>query len=404
VIDILFVDDDQRVLDGLARMLRPERHRWRMTFVCGGAEAIEVLTTQTFDVLVCDMRMPEVDGLTVMQFAREHAPRTARIVLSGQTEIKAMTSAVTTMHQFVSKPCEPAVLRSVIERVDCLRSLLAAPALRDAVGRHVPLDNLPRTYNEFTAALDDPDASISSIVQIVERDVALAARCLQLANSAYFGIRTRVESIRQAVSYLGLLMLRDLVLSCSVFSALRSTSRLTPEMLERLGNHAACVASVARELHDDPTLRQQAFIAGMLHDIGWIVAAECGIEDGEGVAAGADQDGPTSNPADDDDATGNGNVVTHAELGAYLLGLWGLPHTIVEATAFHHRPELVPSRQFDVLGAVFLANELVNHAYQRAIGGPLDEARLIAYLASVGMAGQWPELRERAAVILEHRT
>jgi YesN/AraC family two-component response regulator len=216
--NILFVDDEQRLLDGLARMLRPQRHIWNMQFVLGGKAAIAQLDASRFDIIVCDMRMPDVDGMTVLRHVRDHHPSTVRIALSGQTDLATMTQTVTVVHQFIAKPCDAARLRSVLERVCMLQTLLQQPRLQQVVGHLGDLPVLPRIYDQLCLAFDDPETTMRQIVRIVEQDVAVAARCLQVANSAFFGLRRPVDTLDQAIAYLGMTTLRDLVLSSAVFS------------------------------------------------------------------------------------------------------------------------------------------------------------------------------------------
>ena len=81
---ILFVDDAPKVLEGLCRMLRPQRQEWNMVFVSSGAEALAALTDGKFDVLVTDMRMPGMDGAELLAHVRVLYPHMVRIILTGQ--------------------------------------------------------------------------------------------------------------------------------------------------------------------------------------------------------------------------------------------------------------------------------------------------------------------------------
>src|SRR5688572_86255 len=103
---ILFVDDESRVLDGLARMLRGRRNVWNMSFAVGGAAALKRLDTETFDVVVSDLRMPDIDGLAVLTYARDKQPGAVRIALSGQTDLRMLTQTVSIVHQLLAKPCD----------------------------------------------------------------------------------------------------------------------------------------------------------------------------------------------------------------------------------------------------------------------------------------------------------
>jgi HD-like signal output (HDOD) protein/ActR/RegA family two-component response regulator len=408
---LLFVDDEARLLDALARMLRPRRLVWDMTFVQGGQAAIDALDSRQYDIIVTDMRMPDVDGLAVLRHARDRSARTVRIALSGQTELDVMARSVSLVHQFIAKPCRSPVLTSVLDRICTLQSLLDDPLLQYVVGTLGELPVLPKTYTQFVAAIEDPDVSLRSILQIVEQDVAIAARCLQLANSAFFGLTRSVVSLEQAVRFLGIAMLRDLVLSSVAFSSFKPGGRLTDEMLARLERHAVSVAKVARGLleGDERDLAQQAFTAGMLHEIGELVLADGAARPGDAPAFEA-ADVPCTagvpRAAQREDTGGRSEArldsVAGAEVGAYLLGLWGLPLAVVEAVAYYRRPLDARSDRFDVLAALYTAEHLVQELDAPAGStNPADDSELRAFLRSVGADHRLPAFRATASALVE---
>src|SRR5918912_3063921 len=132
---VLFVDDEPRVLDGLRRMLRTKRHQWQMRFAASGAEALAVLAGEPADVLVTDMRMPEMDGAALLAQVRERYPRIVRMVLSGHSDRDASMRALEVAHQFLNKPCDAATLTDTIERAVALHGQLDREAVRRAVGQ-----------------------------------------------------------------------------------------------------------------------------------------------------------------------------------------------------------------------------------------------------------------------------
>src|SRR6185437_12426399 len=112
---ILFVDDEPKILEGLQRMLRPQRNEWEMAFAPGGEAALAMLAAENFDVIVSDMRMPGVDGAALLETVRANYPGMLRVILSGYTELEASYRAVPVAHQFLLKPCDPDALRIAIE-------------------------------------------------------------------------------------------------------------------------------------------------------------------------------------------------------------------------------------------------------------------------------------------------
>jgi DNA-binding NtrC family response regulator len=122
---ILFVDDDTNVLEGLRDSLRERRGEWDMIFAHGGEEALANLAALRFDVVVCDMRMPGVNGVDFLRHVRERHPEIVRIVLSGHGEYAESLRSATFAHQFLSKPCSADELYEVVERTASLRARLA---------------------------------------------------------------------------------------------------------------------------------------------------------------------------------------------------------------------------------------------------------------------------------------
>jgi len=392
---ILFVDDEPRVLEGLQRTLRPHRHEWDMAFAPGAEAALALLEASPFDVIgVSDMRMPGVDGAALLSRVRELYPQMVRIVLSGQTELAVALRAVPVAHQFLAKPCDASMLRVAVERACHLKDLLNDESICRIVGSMGELPSLPRVYEELTQALASPDASLAHIARIVERDVAISAKILQLVNSAFFGLAQPITTIRGAVSYLGINMLKNLVLSVEVFRAFKADKKVAGFSLERLQKHAQLTARVASRLPAQKHLADVVMVAALLHDVGKLILA---WKLPDRFLQALDRARAEGRPmhAVEKDLSG----VTHAEIGAYLLGLWGLPYAIVEAVAHHHAPDRVPHTTFDALAAVYVANllaheeELPNPPGLTPWPPPIDTE----FVNALGFAESLPQWRATAA-------
>ena len=130
MINILFVDDESNILQGLQRMLRPMRHDWQMYFAESGADALALLAENPIDVVISDMRMPRMDGAQLLHDIRDRYPQIVRIILSGYSEKEMIVRSVHSAHQYLMKPCDPEILRETISRACALRDLLADENLR----------------------------------------------------------------------------------------------------------------------------------------------------------------------------------------------------------------------------------------------------------------------------------
>jgi len=394
---LLFVDDEPRVLDGIRRMLHSMREEWEISFAGSGREALDA-AAEGFDVIVSDMRMPGMDGSALLNEVRKRYPQTARIALSGQTKKEDILRAVGPVHQFLSKPCDAETLTSTISQALALRDLLADDRLRALLSQMDSLPVLPSLYDELLDELESPDASVNVVEGIVSHDIGMSAKILQLVNSAFFGVRQHISSPGQAVALLGLDAVKALVLSINVFSQFEGT-RTKGLSLDAVWRHSMNVAGFAKRIvraeNVGTKTADHAFIAGLLHDAGKLVfAAKLPAEYAETLSL-VTRDGTTLYEAER--ATLG---ATHAELGAYLLGLWGFSDPIVEAIAFHHEAARSPRREFSTLTAVHVAN-ILDH--ETSTEGGIGAVSLLdkAYMADLGLAERLSEWNKVCRETLE---
>ena len=214
---VIFVDDEQNILNGLKRMLRPMRHEWEMHFANSALEALEQMSQNDFDVVVSDMRMPRHDGAYLLSEVREHYPAVARIILSGHAEQEMAIRSVAATHQFLAKPCDAETLRATVERTCRLRGMMQSDRMARLTAQIGQLPSVPAIYQEMNVEMGKEEPSMQLIATIVSKDLAMTAKILQLVNSAFFGLRRHVSSIEQAVAYLGMELIRSLVTSQSAF-------------------------------------------------------------------------------------------------------------------------------------------------------------------------------------------
>jgi len=391
---IVFVDDEPRILEGLRRMLRPQRHEWEMAFAPGGEEALAMMAASPFDVIVSDMRMPGMDGAALLCRVREVYPQVVRIVLSGHTELSTALRVVPVAHQFLAKPCDAETLRVAVERACHLKALLSDESIRRTVTSLGDLPSLPRTYEALTQTLADPEASLQKVAKIIEQDVGISAKVLQLVNSAFFGVSHSMTNIQSAVSYLGITTLKSLVLSVEIFRAFQPKRELKGFSLEKLQRHAQLTAQIAARLPAPPHLTDIALVAGMLHDVGKLILAwKLSRQFEKVLVEGLVAHCPVYRVEERE------NGFSHAEIGAYLLGLWGLPYSMVEAVALHHGPHRVPHQGVDAISAVYAAN-LLAHEWEEGGGEGPATYPLSNYqeeFAQLGIAEMVPAWRTLAA-------
>ncbi len=392
--NILFVDDEPNVLDGLKNLLRKQRKEWRMSFVNGGEAALKELLAVSYDVIVSDMRMPGMDGAALLTHVLQDYPHIVRIVLSGQTEQEVSRRMVHVAHQFMSKPCDGRELQQTIERACRLQSLLEHPSLRQAVGQIGQLPVKPSIYARLVQVLANPNSSIADAASIIERDIGTSTKILQVVNSAFFGLSQRVGEIKTAVSYLGLEMVKMLALSVEMRQSHINAPTCPGFDLDAVQEHGMLSARIARRLLGDKIKAQDAFAASMLQDTGLLVLMTRLPDVFRKIVEQAHASGRSIAEVEND-VLG----VTHSEIGAYLLGIWGLPYSIVEAVAHHHTPARANSQGWDVLGAVHVASALAaevspsNPERHTGPGMTID----MEYLSALGVSESLPSWRALAA-------
>lgn len=381
--NVLFVDDDQNVLNGLRRLLYGKRGEWDMTFANGGQQALDHLAAEPVDVLVTDMRMPGVDGPQLLEVVRAEHPQIVRIVLSGHTELEATMRGMALAHQFLHKPCDQATLAAVVDRAAALAARLEPSRLRRALGR---LDTLPSPSQivlELRSLLAASEPDLDRIAGVISNDVGMSAKVLQLANSAFVAASTRIDDVRTAVVYLGFDLLRNLVVAADVFRTMESRVRLPAPQLAAIQSRGVEVAELAARLAP-PAAAQEAFVSGLLHDVGVLALAASGAVDLTQIIAEAEEAQEPIHVVEERLLGAD-----HAAIGGYVLALWGLPYGVVEAVAHHHQAVEAPVDGSPTMHAVHVASALLAELGGGA-ASPWSRSSVALdddYLDRVGLAG-----------------
>jgi HD-like signal output (HDOD) protein len=382
---ILFVDDELRILQSIERLLRPYRRELEATFANGGEAALAIMDACPFDILVTDIRMPKVDGIAVLQYAKTQHPHIIRLALSGQTDLEAMIRSACLAHQFLAKPCGVEILHDVLNRIYGLHQQLRTSETRAALASLGALPSLPGSYYELNERLSGPRVNREEIISLIERDVGMLAKLLQIVNSPVFGSKKPLITARDAVSSIDLQMLRELLLVGQIFELCEVPEAKSFSMLN-FYRHSLLVGSIASALVHTQSQAGEAFTAGMLHDVGMLILVSRlpGLYE-EINQRSRRQQQPFYQMEE--------RSSSHSLLGAALFSLWGLPYTVVEAAARHHEIDHLRHREFGVLDAVYVAQLLVEQLEQNSQEvSELDDR----YLRRVGVWERLPRWRELA--------
>jgi putative nucleotidyltransferase with HDIG domain len=351
---ILFVDDEPMVLKGLQRTLRKMRDEWEMTFASSSREALDILDSGSFDVIVSDLRMPKMDGMQLLAEVKSKHPQVVRIILSGQVEQEASLKSLQLAHQSLSKPCDADILKHTLNKLFGLRSLLEDESIKRIVSQTETLPSLPAVYTEVINELQSQDPSVKKVAEIISTDLAMTAKILQVVNSAFFGLVRKISNPKEAVMLLGTETIKALVLSVKIFSEFNQ-KKFAWFNFDELFNHSMAVSmfaqTISKKEHLGQNLVNNALMAGMFHDLGKLILVTNFPESYQKVLTEATK--TRQNLWDlECEMFGTG----HAEIGAYLMGLWGLEYPVIEAIAFHHRPGKSLSNSTGLLTAVHFSD------------------------------------------------
>jgi HD-like signal output (HDOD) protein/CheY-like chemotaxis protein len=392
---VLFVDDEPKELERYRSMFGSEQADWELGFAQGGKEALKLMFQKPYDVVVTDYSMPEMDGLELLTLVMQRYPNAVRLIICTPEEKDTGLRLVGSAHQDIRKPAPRAELEATIERTVALRELLNSNKLKGLVSQIQALPSMPDLYLALLDELNREEPSIDKIGEIITRDPGMAAKLLQLVNSAFFGLPQKITHPGEATMYVGVDTVRALVLSLQFF-ALFERVRIPEFSFDALWAHCWGTGMIARRIARlerlDPQEANVAFTAGLLHDAGKLVLVT-GLPNQYQAVLRLQRQRPGPVWEVESDVLG----ASHAEVGAYLLALWALDERLIEALAWHHRPR----ESFRPGVSPLLIVHVADHLEQGARTPKEMMPRLdLEYLKEAGAADRLDDWREAAAEAL----
>ncbi len=357
---ILFVDDEQNVLKSLRRLLHDEP--WAMFFADSGDKGLEILGKEKIDLIISDVRMPGMDGIAFLKKVKGLYPHIVRIFLSGHADHKAVVQALAegSAQQLLPKPWKndelKEVLRGALKQAAALQK--KNEGLQKIINSLASLPSMPDTYLKIKECLTNiSNVSIDQIADLIEQDTSISAELLRWANSALFGQRHQVDTVKRAVLVLGLDIVEGLVLSESVFGSIAPRAAKGFD-LKTFQTHSMACGITAKVLiselpYMDPKDEDRAFTAGLLHDIGKLIEARYLAEQFKKIIITARENKISMLKAEYEIL-----ATSHEEIGGYLADWWSLPAFIVNAIRWHHEPALCNADR-EIIAAVHVADVLV---------------------------------------------
>ncbi len=391
---ILILDAPTSTLREACAPLAAEAARWSLLFVEKADEALRELAGNPADVLIADLGHRAGERHKLLEEVKHRFPAVVRLAFVDRAQPDAGVDLLSVAHQVLARPDRADDMRDLLTRTCFLRTLIANQRLQEIVGDINALPAVPPIYTALTRALGKSNVEMKEVGQIVGQDPGVTAKILQVVNSALLGLSRRISNIDEAVVYVGTNMIRHLVLLQEVFAAVEKKVDLGQLDLNALQQHSFLSASVAARIIPERSMANEAFTAALLHDIGELIFALKFPGKSAPLRATALQEGLALHVVEEQQCG-----VTHAELGAYLMGLWGLPFAVVQAVAYHHEPRRAGRSRFGIVGAVHVAEHIADEV------GPFAALRMadaevsmdLGYLDGAKVLDRLPEWRAMAA-------
>jgi len=358
-LSLLFVDDEKEVLDSFRTMLIPFRDQFDAYFAISAEDGLKILVENKIDIVISDMIMPEIDGLQFLLTVRSKFPGIIRIVLTGYTDYEKAILSMNVAHQFITKPCKIQDLISKIRKLERIQTILTNPNI---IGFISKLDQLPvmtSIYKKIEEELNKDDPSITVVSDYLSKDIFLSTKVLQMINSAFFNFSVDITDIKQAVGLLGLNIIRFMIIASNLFDP-ESLNEDEKDFIKFVWDHSLKVAIVSsgimRFVNDDKKIVNETYLAGLLHDIGKLVM----MKNPEYLNI---MKNFLNKQEDYHKKELEKFETTHAEIGAYLLSMWGLSDFLIDSASKHHDDLNVKIDEINPISALLIANKYIkkNH-------------------------------------------
>ena len=372
---VLVVDAGHGLLTPVREAVAAIDGHWAVRGASTPQDAAAELATGHVDVAIVAIP-PSAGALAFLEWMRLNYPTVTRLAAypSRSTEEAIRTAGVA--HQLLGHAPDRSSLMAAVGRSVTLRHRVRSRQLTDFVGSLERIPTVPSVYRQMRELLDSPDYSLANLADLVGRDAGMAIKVLQIVNSAYFGLPRRISNLRQAVGLLGADAIASLVLGMSLHQQ-ALISGAAADAISDEWPRALTVARLSRAVASasgaDRAAAEAAYLGGLLHNVGRLVLA----------ANLPELYLSTPWPPDIVDLITLERSTLGAgypELGAYLIGTWGLDDDLVEAVAFHAEPSESLNRGAGSLPAVHSAVALASSTCFEPDRG---------YLAAIGRLDDW---------------
>lgn len=330
--NILIVDDEALILKALKRLFK--QTDYKIFISSNGYEALNILNTETIDMMITDLRMPDMNGYELLTKVKATYPNVIRIGLSGYVDEKTIMELFqkNLVKMCIYKPWDNEVLLKNVEQVFELNNILSGSGILQIIKSIDELPHLNNIYNEL-CTLIDANADINAIEKLLMTDQTIVAKLLRIVNSAFINVKT--GSLKRAITYIGLSYTKAIVLAASLPDKMHHSGTLA-NLSEQFYKHSLITNKICNYIYNKYLRKEipsESSCIGLLHGVGRTILINNFPKEYMKIAEILNTEKGLISKIEKEIIG-----IDHGEMSGYLLNWWGLPYNIVEAILFHSKP------------------------------------------------------------------
>ncbi len=362
---ILIVDAEEQILKALKRVFL--QTDYNVYQAASGTIALDILDKERIDLIITDIRMPELDGYQLLTKVKAMYPEVIRLVLSGYADEKAIFKLLNAnlAKMCIYKPWDNQEMLNIIKHVFELNRILSENSILQIINK---IDNLPFVsfiYNDLCVLIEN-DASIVEIEKLLMKDQALSAAILRIVNSAFYNVKT--GSLKKAITYIGLTHIKSIAFTAGI-SYNKALDINLAKSYQLFSKHSLLTNKICNQVYPklfSKEMPSDSTCVGLLLEIGRVVLMSNFPKQYKKIIS---LEGIDKRPLYQLEKEILG--IAYHEMSSYLLNWWGLPYCLIEATLYHHSPledNVINKELTSVLHlANYYAAKLLNFKWQEAI-------------------------------------
>jgi HD-like signal output (HDOD) protein len=324
---VLFIDDDSFMLKALQRAAMRLRPDWQYFLSVDASNWQAALPAGVVpDLIVSDYLMPELQGDLVLSQAMAILPEAVRVLMTGDTSEDVVSSVSRQSHFVLSKPFSEKDLLHLFDCIDRIRSLRLPLSLRQQLGQAGNLPVLPAIIRQLRLELAAETPEIDKMVELISHEPVIAARLMQLANSAFLGYSRATHSLSEAILRLGLRLVEAIVTLIAVVEMTdhQQQGKDHLQLSEQAFRQAGTVKLLAKAAQLPIDQQDLLFVSALLSALGPLSKLQLLANTGSAVP---------------EQLNGMSSDIV---LTVYLLTLWGYPAELCRFELERHVPGQAP--------------------------------------------------------------